>query len=145
MAGLRGEYRHKLDAKGRVSLPSAFRKVLSSDSLVVTQAPKEKCLYVFEGDNFDHWIDSLFLKKSEEGYRSNNSRHIAQRKVLNSRARDVEVDSAGRIGLSAAQRELAGLEKDVVLVGDSDHFEIWDVKRWEDFYCSADIDALFEE
>ena len=42
---LNSAYRHKVDAKGRMSLPASFRKVLSTD-LVVTRNPKDECLYV---------------------------------------------------------------------------------------------------
>ncbi|MCH4184882.1 MAG: division/cell wall cluster transcriptional repressor MraZ, partial [Eggerthellaceae bacterium] len=70
-------------------------------------------------------------------------RHVRTRKVLNSRAKSVEIDGSGRIGLSADQREHATLDKDVVVVGDSDHFEIWDAKRWDDFCSSVDLSAIF--
>ena len=43
---MNGSYRHKVDAKGRMSLPAAFRKVLSED-LVVTLSPDDECLYAF--------------------------------------------------------------------------------------------------
>ena len=44
-----------------------------------------------------------------------------------------------------AQREIAGLDKDVVFVGDEDHFEIWDAKRWDDFVGSVDLASLMSE
>ena len=53
---LNSAYRHKVDAKGRMSLPSTFRKVLSTD-LVVTRNPKDECLYVFEPQGFNAWGD----------------------------------------------------------------------------------------
>ena len=67
------------------------------------------------------------------------------RTVLNSRARDVEVDGSGRIGISAELRDAAGLQKDVVLVGNDDHLEIWDAQRWTDFVDSVDLSDLFSE
>ena len=143
MAGLHGEYRHKLDAKGRLSLPAAFRKALSSESLIVTQSPKGECLYVFEVEAFDAWVKSLFARFG--GFDPSNVRHVKQRKLLNSRANDIVIDASGRIGLSPSMRSAAGLEKDVVLVGDSDHFEIWDASRWDEFCEDADLDSLFTE
>lgn len=141
MASLHGAYNHKLDAKGRLSLPSAFRKALSTDDLVVTQSPDGECLYVFEPEGFEAWVDALFMK--DGGYDPSNTRHYRQRKVLNSRANDVVIDASGRIGLSAAMRSLAALDKEAVLIGDSDHFEIWDSSRWEDFRDSVVFDSLF--
>ena len=52
---MNGSYRHKVDAKGRMSLPAAFRKVLSED-LVVTLSPDDECLYAFEPQAFEDWI-----------------------------------------------------------------------------------------
>ncbi|MEG0027071.1 MAG: division/cell wall cluster transcriptional repressor MraZ [Raoultibacter sp.] len=140
MAGLHGEFHHKLDAKGRLSLPAAFRKILSK-SLMVTLSPKGECLYVFEPEGFDVWVESLFAK--DGGFQTSNSMHAAQRKILNSRAIDIEVDGSNRIGVSSAQREAAGLDKEVVLIGDTDHFEIWDAKRWDDFCSSVTLDSLY--
>ena len=57
----------------------------------------------------------------------------------------VELDASGRIGISADLRNAAGLGKDVVLVGDTDHFEIWDAKLWDDFCSSVDLSSLFVE
>ncbi len=141
MARLHGEYRHKLDAKGRLSLPAAFRRVLTCESLIVTTSPHDDCLYVFEADQFDVWVDSLFEK--EGGFNARKREHVALRKALNARAKDIEADASGRIGLAAQQRSAVGLEKDVVLIGDSDHFEIWDAERWDEFSASIDLSALF--
>ncbi|MEF9841071.1 MAG: division/cell wall cluster transcriptional repressor MraZ [Raoultibacter sp.] len=140
MAGLHGEFHHKLDAKGRLSLPAAFRKILPKN-LMVTLSPKGECLYVFEPEGFDVWVESLFEK--DGGFQTSNSMHAAQRKILNSRAIDIEVDGSNRIGVSSAQREAAGLDKEVVLIGDTDHFEIWDAKRWDDFCSSITLDSLY--
>ncbi|MEG0322516.1 MAG: division/cell wall cluster transcriptional repressor MraZ [Raoultibacter sp.] len=141
MTELVGEYRHKLDAKGRLSLPSDFRKVLPQN-LKVTLSPKNDSLYVFDSEGFGTWVSSLFEK--DGGFTASNSKHVNMRKVLNSRAKNVDLDGSGRIGVSADLREAAGLTKDVVLVGDTDHFEIWDAKRWDEFCDSVDLNSLFD-
>ena len=66
----------------------------------------------------------------------------AQRKILNSRVKRCEIDNSGRITISAAQREAAGLDKEVVIIGDTDHFEIWDVDRWDAFCSEFDLASL---
>ena len=65
MSDLLGEYSRKLDAKGRLSLPADFRRVLSED-LRVTPDPTNQCLLVFETEAFSDWVDSLFA--SQGGY-----------------------------------------------------------------------------
>ena len=139
MSELIGEYRHKLDAKGRLSLPADFRKVLKQD-LMVTPDPTDKCLYVFESEAFSSWVDSLF--ESQGGWSPSNSKMVAQRKVLNSRAKKCDIDNSGRIHLSQAQREQVGLDKAVAIIGDADHFEIWDAQRWDDFCAEVDVASL---
>ncbi|MDO4400950.1 MAG: division/cell wall cluster transcriptional repressor MraZ [Coriobacteriia bacterium] len=142
MSGLVGEFHHKLDAKGRVSLPANFRKTLS-DNLKVTLSPEDECLYVFEPDAFSAWVDSFF--EEDGGYKSRSRRHVNLRRVLNSRARDIEVDSAGRINISADLRSDAGLDKEVVINGDTDHLEIWDAKRWDEFLGSVTLADLMND
>ena len=142
MRGLLGEYHHKLDAKGRLTLPSSFRKVLPED-LVVTESPSGDCLYVFDVEGFSDWVDSLFAH--EDGYDAGNEKHSDVRLVLNSRAKRVEVDSAHRISLAADQIAAANLEKDIVLVGDFDHFTIWDAKRWSNFSKGVDVKSILKK
>ena len=142
MANMVGEFRRKLDDKGRVSMPSDFRKAFSDKkNLKVTQAPKETCLYVFEADAFDSWVESIFTAK--EGYDPTNIMHEQARRVLNARAADVEIDNAGRISISADLRSKAQLEKEVVILGNGDHAEIWDAKRWDEFVDGFSLDSLF--
>ena len=112
-------------------------------NLKITLSPKNDSLYVFDSDGFSAWVASLFDK--DGGFQPSNSKHVNMRKVLNSRAKNVELDASGRIGISADLRNAAGLGKDVVLVGDTDHFEIWDAKRWDDFCSSVDLSSLFVE
>ena len=142
MAGLVGEFHHKLDAKGRVSLPAGFRKILP-ENLKVTVAPEGNCLLVFEPDEFNQWVKGFF-GSSEKGYNQADDRHRDLRRILNSRARDIEVDAAGRINISADLRSDVGLDKEVVIIGDTDHLEIWDAKRWSDYLGAIDLLALIK-
>lgn len=142
MSNLVGNFHHKLDAKGRVSLPANFRKVLP-DRLKVTLSPEKECLYVFEPDAFGEWVDLFF--KEDGGYNPRSRRHVKLRRVLNASARDAEIDAAGRINISADLRSDAGLDKEVVINGDTDHLEIWDAKRWDEFLGGVDLADLMSE
>ena len=86
---LNSAYRHKVDAKGRMSLPATFRKVLSTD-LVVTRNPKDECLYVFEPEAFNAWVAGVFEDKFEKFDRTNDL-HVRLRRKLKSRAADVSI------------------------------------------------------
>ena len=48
-----------------------------------------------------------------------------------SRAQDVSLDAQGRIQLSPDYRERAALDKDVLVIGMLEHFEVWNPERWQ--------------
>lgn len=137
-----GKYRHKVDDKGRVSMPAAFRKVLSSD-LVVTRSPYDDgCLYVFEPEGFNDWIAKAFEDKFGR-FDSTNRQHVTIRSKLKSRANMVSIDKVGRIVLSGELRQETGIETDVVIVGNTGYFEIWDAKRFDAQDEEIDLSLLF--
>ena len=126
---MNGSYRHKVDAKGRMSLPAAFRK-------------DDECLYAFEPQAFEDWIVSLFDSKFG-GYDPTSKAHVGLRRKLKSRANNVSVDNAGRIGIPAELRQKAGIDKDVVALGNTGYFEIWDAKRFDEQDDDIDLSVLF--
>lgn len=139
---LNGAYNHKVDAKGRVALPSVYRKVLPTD-LVVTRNPKDECLQVFTPDGFNDWVEGVFEDKFGK-YDRSSTKHQALRRALKSRTLDVTIDAAGRITLSPEQRQAVGIEKDVTVVGGTGFFEIWDAKRFEKQDTTVDLGELFD-
>ena len=125
-----GEYAHKMDAKGRTSLPANFRKDIPADAqLVIAPSPTEDYLFVYLKEDYIAWIDSMF--DGIGGYDVNDVDHVLLRSEMMGEGRDAEIDAAGRIMVAAEQRAIAGLEKDVVLVGNGNRIEIWDAQRRE--------------
>ncbi|HIS41161.1 MAG TPA: division/cell wall cluster transcriptional repressor MraZ [Candidatus Aphodovivens avistercoris] len=137
---LNGKYRYKVDEKGRVSLPAKFRKVVSKD-LVVTLSPEGDSLWVFESAGFNQWIIQVFKDRFGR-YDSSDKRHVRMRSILKSRSEDVLVDSSGRIMLPAELRGKVDIDKDVVIVGNTGYFEIWDAKRFDE--VGADDEELLD-
>lgn len=140
---LNGAYRFKVDAKGRLSLPSKFRKVLSPN-LVVARELADECLYVFENPDYEAWINQLFEKRFG-GFDETDQGHLGLLLALKSMAKDVEVDKSGRIMLPAEAREKAGIDKDVVIVGSKGRFEIWDAKRYDDKLSKVDLSIFYDK
>ncbi|WP_302963906.1 division/cell wall cluster transcriptional repressor MraZ [uncultured Adlercreutzia sp.] len=138
---LSGEFRLKVDGKGRVTLPAKFRKVLSKD-LKVTLEPTDACVYAFEVPDFNRWVDKLMRSKFSE-IKENNREQEWVHRALKSRALDVEVDSAGRIMLSSDMRGKCGIDKEIVLVGNGERFEIWDAERYDEQMAQVDLSLLF--
>ncbi|MGI6033062.1 MAG: division/cell wall cluster transcriptional repressor MraZ [Coriobacteriales bacterium] len=135
-----GHAQHSVDDKGRVSLPAKQRKALPEEVVVVPGFGK--ALYVFSEEAFDAWVDSFF----PEGYnpRSKGDRELRGR--LFGSAENVAVDAAGRIKLSAEQREAVGIVKDVMISGNDDHLEIQDLAVYEQKQASlVSLDDLLED
>ncbi len=139
---LYGTFRFKVDSKGRVSLPAKFRKVLDKD-LVVTQDPQFDCLRVFEQNDFNAWITRVLTERLGE-FSETNKTHLSYRRALKARSENVEIDATNRILLPAGQREKVGITKDVVIVGNTGYFEIWDAKRYDEMDAGIDLDSLFD-
>lgn len=120
----RGKFKHNLDEKGRLSLPSKFREVLSvkygSETLVITNIPE--CLVVYP---FSEW------KKLEERLLNLpfGMREAWEflRYFLGS-AEECEPDRQGRILIPQTLREEIQVEKEVILLGMLTYFEIWNPK-----------------
>ncbi|WP_172135016.1 division/cell wall cluster transcriptional repressor MraZ [Adlercreutzia sp. ZJ473] len=140
---LYGSFRFKVDSKGRMALPAKFRKVLPTE-LIVTPDPTDEYVRVFDRPIFDDWVKQMLAEKFGE-FRSTNRTHTRARRFLKSRAADVEVDSSGRIMLSADVRSAVGIDKDVVLVGNTGYFEIWDAKRYDEDFEDFDPSMFYED
>ncbi|MFR5828581.1 MAG: division/cell wall cluster transcriptional repressor MraZ [Adlercreutzia equolifaciens] len=137
---LNGEFHFKVD--GKVAWPfREFRKVLSKD-LVVTPELTNECVYVFETPDFNEWVEKLFIDRFGE-YKESDREHVKLRRVLKSRARDVEVDASGRIMLSPEVRAAVGIDKEVVVVGNTGRFEIWDADRFKAMSDEVDLGLFY--
>lgn len=116
-----GTFEHTLDAKGRVSLPSKVRRFLPPTVKTVLSLDKGS-VYVFSPKAYKAWFDSFFPNGVNP--RSNQDVKLQQR--LRAFSEDADIDSAGRIGISAKLRGIVGLDKDVTIIGCGDHLEIVD-------------------
>jgi len=61
---------------------------------------------------------------------ASTSKRVGGKRLLVGFAEELELDAQGRILVSPALRKFAGLKKDVMLVGQGSHFEIWDIAAW---------------
>ena len=124
--GMTGSFERNLDAKGRLSLPATLRSDLG-EHVRVFKALDVDALYVFSAEAFDKWVEGLFAgREGHEGFNSRDPKDQKLMRAINKRTTSIDVDSAGRIGLSEQLRAAAGLDREVTLVGNYDHLEIWD-------------------
>jgi MraZ protein len=121
----RGHFDYSLDAKNRLTVPPKFRATFSSG--IVLAKGLEPCVALWTPDAFDQWTDSFL---------SNLNPVSAERRKLTrffaGSSFDMELDSAGRVTLNGPLLAHAGIEKEVVIVGNLDHLEVWDRKAWLD-------------
>ena len=141
---LTGTFERNLDAKGRLSLPAAVRSELS-EHVYVLPAPDVDALYVFSKDEFKDWVLGLFEKRG--GFNPRKRADQALMRKITSKATPMDIDSASRIGLSEGLREKVGLEREVTVVGNWDHLEIWDRAKWNELDAAddEDDDLFFDE
>lgn len=130
--GLKGEYNHSVDAKGRMIVPSKIREQLGL-SFVVTKG-MDGCLYAYPNDEWN-----LFADKLSKLPKTNKQSRTFSRFFLGS-ATDVEVDNQGRVMLAASLRQFAEITKEVTIVGMGDHAEIWSREKWDEQNNLDDID-----
>jgi len=134
-----GEYKHTLDPKKRLSVPSKWRKDLGK-KLIVTRG-LDNCLFVYpqkEWQKITEKIGQLPLGQADT--RSFN-------RFFLSGAVEVEVDSVGRILVPDFLKDFAHLDTKVVLAGIHDRVEIWDEKQWTEYktQIESQADALAEK
>jgi MraZ protein len=123
----RGATALSLDAKGRLAVPAKHRELLSVQSLgrLVLTAHPHRCLLLYPQPAWEPIQQKIMSLPSLEKQAS-----LLQR-LLVGYAEDAELDSAGRVLVSPVLREFAGLEKQVMLVGQGSHFEVWGQEGWK--------------
>ena len=121
----RGRSKHNLDEKGRLAIPARFKEILEKkeDScLVLTN--QNNCLWAFARDEW-----RVIEERAAELSLFDNAIN-AYRRYFISGAQECPIKQ-GRITIPPDLREIAGLRKEVVLVGELKLFEIWDKEEWE--------------
>ena len=127
MNGVKGEYRHTIDAKGRLFMPAKLREELGG-VFIITKG-LDNCLFVYSQEDWqvlEDKIRALPLSQSRD----------LQRFFFSSAA-ECEPDGQGRILIPQNRRQYAGLGKEAAVIGVSGRCEIWDAARWDAY--SGDI------
>jgi MraZ protein len=122
----RGANQVTLDAKGRMVLPTRYRDGLferSAGKLVVT-IDRDHCLLLYPLPDWEE-IERKLMRLP-----ALNPQSRRLQRLMVGHATDLQLDGHGRILLPAELRVFAGLERDGVLLGQGNRFELWDELRW---------------
>ena len=116
-----------LDAKGRLAVPTRHREPLSlpgEGALVLTAHP-DGCLLLYPRSAWEP------IRARVMGFPALDRTASLWKRLLVGFAEDVAPDNAGRILVSPELRGFAGIEKQVMFVGQGSHFEIWNIESWD--------------
>lgn len=133
MLKVRCQAQATLDAKGRLALPAQLRRALEKhdvDSLVLTFF--QGAIWAWDAEVFERTVEAPLLERDRF-----NPEVMAFTHALLAPAQDVDVDNAGRIRIPPLLRELADLEREVVVNSVLDRIEIWDREAWEQRFKSS--------
>jgi len=122
----KGTYQHRIDPKGRLPIPAAFRRALG-DAPSVVATLLDQCLAVYPASEWER------LEAQLAALPAFSKPVKALTRLLASRAVDCEIDVQGRILVPMALRQAAGLERDATLIGVLNRFEVWSPEAWSDF------------
>ena len=125
----RGASKITLDTKGRMAIPTRYRDGINSRSggSLVATIDRDPCLLIYPLPDWEEMERRLMRL-------SGNNRAIRafQRRVVG-HASEMEMDSHGRILISKELREFASLDRQAMLIGQGNKFELWDEGCWSDW------------
>lgn len=126
----RGEWTHKVDQKGRVSVPAPFRRVLEEGDpdwteglnptfVLIYGRPGKRCLECYSVRAMAE-VDEMISRLP----RFSRDRQILER-TLNTKAIYAQIDENGRMVLPAKLRDLIGVDAEAFFAGMGDTFQLW--------------------
>lgn len=133
-----GEYRHAIDTKNRMIVPSKFREELG-DTFVLTKG-LDGCIYAY---SLEEW------KKLEEKLKtlpltSKDARAFVR--FFFSGANETTIDKQGRALIPISLIEYGNIGKEIVSIGVSTRIEIWSKEKWDDYNdANIDFEAIAEK
>ncbi len=135
---LSGEFKHGLDPKNRLFIPSKHREELTADGdcFMVAKSIRENCLKVYSMCEWEAYISPITKMERKDSERI--------LRALHRDAAQVTPDSQGRIVLPPSLIEYAGITKGAVIVGCGTYGEIWAEERYDAMVEEENLDGMKE-
>lgn len=115
-----GTYKHTIDSKGRLAIPSRIREELGEVFYVTISS--ERCLTAYSAESWQRLMDKICALPKVQQIKA---------RPLFAHAAKCELDSQGRVLLPQNLRDFAGLDKNVAVVGNGDFTQLWDEETWD--------------
>ena len=131
-----GDYPAKTDAKGRVFLPAAFRKLLEKENeqrLILRIDLFQRCLVLYPESLWNRMLDELSAKLNRW-----NGQHQSVMRRFVAEAEVVELDGNGRFLINKRKLQYAGIKQDVRFLAVDDHIEVWNKEACEALLAESD-------
>ncbi len=137
MLNLIGVHECKMDAKGRVSIPSGLKRQLLpllDQGFILKRSVFQNCLELYPMQEWEKTMSRVnklnrFVKKNNDFIR-----------MFTAGVKLVEVDGSGRINVPKDLMNFAGLKSELVLSASVGNIEIWDKTRYEETIKDPEID-----
>jgi MraZ protein len=127
---LTGEFEHVLDNKGRVLISNKLRNQIDADehgSNFYLSVGANGILCLYPEKCFERVVAAMAKKDAAP------DEAVAYERMSFALAGKVELDSQGRLLLNERLRKRAGLKDNVMLIGERDHIELWNMQDWEQY------------
>ena len=137
MNSLIGTYECKVDAKGRLMLPSAIKKQLSpilQNGFVLKRSVFQPCLELYP---MTEWESLMQRVNGLNRFRKKNNDFIRR---FTAGVKMIEVDAAGRLLIPKDLIVFSGINKDAVVSSAINIIEIWDKVKYEQAIDDATLD-----
>ncbi len=119
-----GGFDHKIDKKGRVFIPSAFREELGESFIICKGIYGKRCLCVYSKDEWKNLVEKIGTLPG--------TKSSTVKRFLYDGAFNVDFDTQGRILVPPALREYAQFDTEVHIIGMDTNLEIWDANQWSE-------------
>lgn len=132
----RGATKVTLDAKGRLAIPTRYRDRVQSrcDGQLVATIDRDHCLLLYPLPDWEE------IERKLTRLPTLNAKVRGLQRLMLGYATELDLDGSGRILLPRELREFAGLERQAMLIGQGNKFELWDEETWQ-----AKRDELLEK
>ena len=121
----RGTHHSSLDVKNRLTIPAKRRAQLTGGVVVALQRDAPHALAIWPAEEFNAYTAEVLT-----GIHPLSEEYVKLERFFNAYSEELDLDAAGRVMLPAPLLAVAGLGREVALIGAGNRLEIWNRDAW---------------